>query len=81
MNRAIRPPVPETEFRILEPDITRKSSVKDRAYLTGFTLGYYLGRQEAMKELRSIGNEFEAEFEAFERSSASRSQQDGRRVS
>ena len=36
-----------------------------RAYLTGFAVGYCLGRREAMQELRSIGNEFEAEFEAL----------------
>ena len=36
-----------------------------RAYLTGFAVGHCLGRHEAMKELRSIGNEFEAEFEAL----------------
>ena len=36
-----------------------------RAYLTGFAVGYCLGWREAMQELRSIGNEFEAEFEAL----------------
>ena len=44
-----------------------------RAYLTGFAVGYCLGRREAMKELRSIGNEFEAEFEALSDSCEPRS--------
>lgn len=37
----------------------RKPSAKDRAYLTGFVLGYCLGRDEARKELRQIGAEFD----------------------
>ena len=46
----------------------RKFSEKnavDRAFLTGFALGHCLGKHETMKELRSIGAEFEAEFEAL----------------
>ena len=43
----------------------RKFSEKnavDRAFLTGFALGYCLGQREAVKGLR---NEFETEFEAL----------------
>ncbi|MFY9830016.1 MAG: hypothetical protein WAK69_15730 [Rhodoplanes sp.] len=40
--------------------MTRRVSAKERAYLTGFVLGYCLGKREASKELRQIGDEFEA---------------------
>ena len=39
--------------------MTRKISVKDRAFISGFVMGYVFGQHEAHKEIRQIGAEFE----------------------